>query len=219
LLLDGVSRIEQWSTIRRGIGSLDRILRQASNADARIYNLDLTDEENHVYGLLFEPQSVGSMCERSHLSNFRLCRTAWALLAANLIDDGESAEVDQHRAAVLDEYELEAEVEKYNDAYQSLYAIVFQERGDFTYEFLDEIVAALSPDVAPFLTGLNLLNEGRVDFDQLLNNLISSGAEDRRALVHHVLGELLAGWILQMRTEFGTRFEPEVAEVLRRIKR
>ena len=68
----------------------------------------------------------------------------------------------------------------------------------------------LSPEVLPYLSGVNLLNEGRVDFDQFLNNLISSGSADRVHIVNDVLNELLYGWIFEIRTEFGAATEKEV---------
>ena len=92
----------------------------------------------------------------------------WALLAANLIEDAAQTEIQEQRAAVADELALEAEVEKFNSVFQSIFGIVFQKIGDHIYDFTDRVVLHLSPEVLPYLSGINLMNEGRVDFDQLL---------------------------------------------------
>lgn len=219
LVLDGVAQIELWSLISRGVGKLDRILQQSADADRRIFHLDLSEEESHIYSLIGEPLTLGTLCDRSYLSNFITCRTAWALLSVNLLDDAQTAIVDRNRAELERELELEAAVERYNSAYQSIFAIVYGRIGDYIYDFVDRIVVHLSPEVLPYLSGVNLLNEGRVDFDELLNNLIASGSEDRMAIVNNVLNELLYAWILEIRKEFGTSLEPQLAPVIASIRK
>jgi hypothetical protein len=46
---------------------------------------------------------------------------------------------------------------------------------------------------------MNMVNEARIDFDQLLNNLIASGSADQGAVVQSVLNELLYGWIVEIK--------------------
>lgn len=218
LILDGVRAVEYWSLIERGLGKMDRLLRQMPGADSRIFHLDLNEEESHVYALLSEIGTVASACSRSYLSNFATCRTVWALLSANLLEDAAESDIQRQRAAELDELELESEVEKYNSVFQTIFGIVFQKIGDHIYDFTDRVVLHLSPEVLPYLSGVNLMNEGRVDFDQLLNNLIASGSEDKKAIVQAVLNELLYGWIYEIRTEFGDRLEPEVNPIVESLR-
>lgn len=210
LVLDGVARIEEWSLIARGIGPMSRLLKHAANADSRIFHLDLTEEENHVYAQIGEPKSIQGLCDHSYLSNFATCRTVWGLLAVNLLDDAESMQVGQRRAEEMLELELEGIVERYNRAFTGVYGVVFQKIGDYTYDFMDRVVAGLSPGVGSFLNGINLVNEGRVDFDQLLNNLISSGVADQRATAAEVLNELLYGWIYEIKKDFGAELDSAV---------
>lgn len=220
LVLDGVRRIDYWSLIARGIGRMDRMLEQVPDCDARIFALDLSDEENHVYQLLSEPQSVETLCARSYLSNFETCRTLWALQTIHVIRDAEGAVIEEKRAAMESEYELEASVERYNTAFQKIFGMVFQRIGDHVYDFIDRIIPNLSPETLPYLSGVNLLlNEGRVDFDQLLNNCIASGTTDQTPLVHNVLNELLYAWIIEIKREFGPGMESEVVRLVSSLKR
>jgi hypothetical protein len=219
LILDGVRRIEYWSLITRGVGRLGRTLEQVPNADTRTFQLELTDDESHVLNLLTDPQTVEELCARSYLSHFQTFRTIWGLLAVNLIQDAEVAAVDEKRSAVETEYELEAMVEKYNGVYQRLFGLVFQKVGDHVYDFTDRVVLHLAPGTLPYLSGMTFVNEGRLDFDQLLNNLYASGSRDHGTVVQNVLDELLYGWLYEVKTEFGAAMESEALQVAESLKK
>jgi len=213
LMLDGVRRIEYWSLIMRGIGRLDRMLEQVPGADTRTFQLELNDEENHVLSLLSDPQTIEDLCARAYLSHFQTCRTVWGLLAVNLVQDTELAAVDEKRATVESEYELEAVVERYNNVYQDIFGVVFQKIGDHIYDFMDRVLLHCSPETLPYLSGMTFVNEGRVDFDQLINNLYASGSRDHGAVVQNVCNELLTGWMYEIKTEFGSALEPKIAAI------
>jgi Domain of unknown function (DUF4388) len=219
LVIDGVNRVEYWSLVARGVGKLARNLVQAPNSDSRVYSLELAEEESYLYSLLAEPHTTAEICARSYLTNFVTCRKLWALLSVNLIEDAATGAMTQKRAAAETELELEAAVERYNSAYQKIWAIVFQKIGDHTYDFIDRVVVHLSPEILPYLSGVNLLNEGRIDFDQLLNNVISSGTGDRAAIVNNVLNELLYGWVLEVKSELGDETEASVIRSIAALRK
>jgi hypothetical protein len=220
LILDGIQRIDFWSLITRGLARLDRILEQAPGSNARSYALDLNEEENHVFNLISEPTTIQDVVSHSYLSNFVSCKTIWGLITVNLIQDAQGAAVTETRAAEESEYELAALVQLYNTAYEGIFALVFQKIGDHIYDFIDRVVLHLSPDTMPYLSGMNLVNEGRIDFDQLLINLIASGSENQGLVVHTVLHELLYGWILEVKSEFGgTSLERDVIAMVQKVKR
>ncbi|MFN2238025.1 MAG: DUF4388 domain-containing protein [Thermoanaerobaculia bacterium] len=214
LLLDGVQKIESWTLVSRGIGGMARTLRKSESGAVRSYNIDFSEDESYIYDLLSEPQSLASILQRSYLSDFATCRTLWAMLAAGLVEDEEAAEGVGRRSAAADEMELESKVERYNGVFQAIFALVFQRIGDHTFDFVDRVARHLSPGTLPYLSGISLLNEGRIDFDQLLNNLISSGSEDQGAVVETLLDEILCGWILEIRAEFGAELDEPVAGVV-----
>ena len=219
LILDGVRRIEYWSLIQRGIGRLDRMLELVPGADTKSYALELNDEESHVMSLLSDPQTVEQLCARSYLSNFNTCRTLWGLLAVNFIQDAGSEAVNEKRAAEETEYEMEATVERYNGVFQSIFGVVFQKVGDHVYDFMDRVVLHLAPETLPYLSGMNLVNEGRIDFDQLYINLVASGSTNHSAVVHNVLNELLTGWIFEVKSEFGAAMEAEIVKLAAAVRK
>ena len=218
LVMDGIQQIRYWSLISRGLGRMNRLLRHAPDADARTYHLEMSDEEGHTFALLSEPQTIELACDRSYLSDFVTCRTLLAFLTVSLVEEAESSEIDGQRATIESEIELEAAVEMYNSAFQSLFALVFQEVGDHIWDFVDRVVRHVSPERLGYLSGMNLMNEGRLDFDQLLNNLISAGANDQRPVVNEVLSELLDGWISETRVEFGESVSARVDEITDRLR-
>ncbi|MEO8034231.1 MAG: DUF4388 domain-containing protein [Acidobacteriota bacterium] len=219
LILDGVQRVDHWSLIFRGISRLDRIVEQVPGADSRSYHLELSEEESHVLALLSETQTVEVLCSRSYLPNFATCRTLWGLLAVNLVRDAEALAVDERRAAEATEYELEGLIEKYNTVFENVFTVVFQKVGDHVYDFVDRVVVHLSPETLPYLSGMNLVNEARIDVDQLLNNVIASGSSDHAAIVRRVLDELLYGWMYEVKNEFGSEMEAEVVRAAESLKR
>jgi hypothetical protein len=219
LILDGVRRIEYWSLILRGIGRLERLLVQSADVDTRTFQLELNEDESHVLSLLADPQTVERLCERSYLSNFMTCRTLWGLLVVDLVQDSEREQLSERRAAEESEYELEDLVERYNTVFQQIFSLVFQKVGDHVYDFMDRVVLHLSPETMPYLSGMNMVNESRLDVDQLLNNLVASGSADRRAVVLNVLNELLYGWIYEIKSEFGQPMETAVVKIAEGVRR
>src|SRR5256886_3685925 len=220
LLLDGVQRIDFWSLIIRGLGRLERMLEQAPGADARSYTLELNEEEDHIHSLISEPATVQDVLARSYLANFISAKTLWGLLTVNLVQDAEGAAVIETRAGEESEYELAAMVERYNTAFQKIFALVFQKIGDHIYDFIDRVVLHLSPETLPYLSGMNMVNEGRIDFDQLHLNIVASGSENQGLIVHSVLHELLYGWILEVKSEFGgTSLEKDIIALVNKVRR
>jgi hypothetical protein len=193
-------------------------LQAVPGADMRAYSMELTDEESHVLSLLSEPGSVEDICSRSYLSNFVTCRTIWALLSVNMIAEAQSTTVNEQRAAAETEYELEGVVERYNRMYETIFGLVFQKIGDHIYDFMDRVVVHLSAETTPYLSGMNLINEARIDFDQLLNNVIASGSRDYPGVIQNILNELLYGWICEIKTEFGAEMEGEALKVVEKLK-
>jgi hypothetical protein len=218
LVLDAVSEIDHWSLISRGMSDLERVMQQARGSDSRVFHLELTDDESHIYALLGDAQSVRSVIDQSYLSNFTTARTLWALQSINLIEEAETSQVFEQRAAVVSAIELESNIEKYNSVFQSIFRMVFQRIGDYTWDFVDRVVQHLSPEVMPHLSGINLVNEGRVDFDQLMNNMIAAGVPDARTAVYSVMNELLYGWIYEIKKEFSGELDAETDRIVASLR-
>lgn len=222
MILSAIGHVDRWSVVERGIGSVDRVVRQVGGADAKAFALDLSEAESHVFGIAAEPLTVATICERSYLPNFVVCRTVWALLVTGLLEDvRESTEGDgdQRREIIATEYELEGEVERYNTVFQELFAAVFQRIGDYSFDFVDRVVSRLSPQNVALLSGMSMVNEGRIDVDQLLTNLAASSPVAKRQTVQDLMNELLYGWVQEIRTEFGDQLDGAVTAAQGKIRK
>jgi len=221
LILASIGAVDRWSIVERGIGSVERVVRQVPGADARAFALELSEGEGHVFGLLSEPLSIGIACERSYLPNFVVCRTIWALLVAGMVEDVRET-IDEagveRRELIATEYELEGEVERYNTVFQDFFGVVFQRIGDYAYDFVDRVVTRVSPQNMKYLSGISMVNEGRLDVDQLLTNLGPVNAHDKRQIVQDLMNEMLYGWALEIRTEFGAEFDTAIAAAQEKIR-
>jgi hypothetical protein len=218
LVMDAIGKIEHWSLIARGLGDPERILQHADASDARLYHIEMNEDESHLLSLFTPPHSVRSVVEQSYLSNFVTCRIIWALQAVNLIEDS-SETVESQRAVTAGAFELESNVEKYNAAFQAIFRMLFQKIGDYTWDFVDRVVQHLSPEVRPLLSGITLVNEARVDFDQLMNNLIAAGVKNESETIYAVMNELLYGWVYEIKREFGSDLDLQVNQILRPLRR
>jgi len=221
LILAAIGSVDRWSIVERGIGSVERVVRQVPGADARAFALELSEGEGQILGLLSEPLSVATACERSYLPNFVVCRTIWALLVAGMIEDVREATDEagsERRELIATEYELEGEVERYNTVFQRFFSVVFQKIGDYAYDFVDRVVTRVSPQNVKYLVGISMVNEGRIDIDQLLTNLGPANAHDKRQIVQDLMNEMLYGWALEIRTEFGPQFDAEIAAAQEKIR-
>ncbi|MBI2213325.1 MAG: DUF4388 domain-containing protein [Acidobacteria bacterium] len=221
LILSAIGAVDRWSLVERGISSLERVVRQAEGADARAFALELSEGENQVFGLLSEPMTISAACERSYLPNFIVCRTIWALLVAGLVDDvRESTDESgwERRELIATEYELEGEVERYNTVFQSFFATVFQRIGDYAYDFVDRVVTRVSATNLKYLAGMSMVNEGRIDVDQLLTNLGPTSAHEKRQIVQDMMNEMFYGWVLELRTEFGDQFDAVITAGQEKIR-
>ncbi|MFA6956591.1 MAG: DUF4388 domain-containing protein [Thermoanaerobaculia bacterium] len=221
LILAAIGAVDRWSVVERGIGSTERVIRQLPGADARAFALELSEGEAQVFGLLSEPLSIATACERSYLPNFVVCRTIWALLVAGMVEDvRETSDEAGHerREMIATEYELEGEVERYNTVFQDFFGVVFQRIGDYAYDFVDRVVTRVSPRNMQYLTGISMVNEGRLDIDQLLTNLGPANAHDKRQIVQDLMNEMLYGWVLELRTEFGDQLDAAIAAAQEKIR-
>jgi hypothetical protein len=198
--------------IARGAGRFDRLLVQAEGAEIRTMQMELSDDETHILEILAEPLTIETICTRSYLSNFATCRTVWGLITVGLVKDAPVA-TSTRRDAEATEYELEGKVERYNTLFQTIFGIVFQKIGDHVYDFMDRVVLQLSPETLPYLSGISLVNESRLDFDQLFNNVIASGSSSPSAVIDTILNELLYGWIIEIKREFGAEMETEIVRL------
>ncbi len=171
VILEGIRRINDFSRIYAGLGSIDRILRVSDIADNLTYKLELDSDESQVLSLVNGTMNLEQILSLSFLSNFETLRILYGLVAVGVLERrGEGAESGK-AFTVEQEYELEEIVEHYNRNFETLSTFLNKKLGDEAGEFADRIVAEVSKQCTPLFEGIDLSSAARVDFDQLLANL------------------------------------------------
>jgi tetratricopeptide (TPR) repeat protein len=78
VILEGVRRVEAWSRIERGVGSLEARYARAPGYEQALDQMTLSLEKLSLLTALETEQDLGTICRQSTLSHFEVCRTLWA---------------------------------------------------------------------------------------------------------------------------------------------
>jgi hypothetical protein len=78
LILQGISRIEGWSRIQRGVGSLESVYVRNEGDDEDLEELTLSPERREMLERSKAPRDVATICRDSSLTDFEVFRTLWA---------------------------------------------------------------------------------------------------------------------------------------------
>jgi hypothetical protein len=86
IIFEGVGRIQAWSRIYRGIGSsMETVLGRLSEGESLVYQMDLGEDESHLFGLAAGRLTVQQICSMSYLSNFETCKALWGFLCVGAL--------------------------------------------------------------------------------------------------------------------------------------
>lgn len=216
LVIQAVRNISRYSVIRRGLGPLHRMFMHRAGQDSRLYQIELTDEENHIFSLLETPRSIHEVCGMSYLPNIETLRVLWALWVVRLLEEGKvQTQKDQ---AQEEEFTLGALVESYNNAFARIYELVYQELGEETMGFTAEVYSRLSGDARQYLEASALSEEGRLDYDTLMHTLSRRHVANRSQVLMDLMNEILYAWVLQVRLRFGEKLQAEVDKTINEIR-
>jgi hypothetical protein len=78
LILEGISRIEAWHRVEKGVGDLESRWVLEAGADALLRGLSLTPEQRGLLGAIDGTRDLEALCAQSPLPDFEVCRTLWA---------------------------------------------------------------------------------------------------------------------------------------------
>jgi hypothetical protein len=224
LILDGIRRCRYWSQVKGGIGGVHTVY-VASGANEVLYKLDLSAEEQelltHVNGIA----TIEQICNVSYLSNFETCRILWAMQVLGIV---KRAHADEEMAAgegareqrrALD---LEGIVETFNSMFGRIHGFLRGRLGGGVEEFMDAAMGEVNRQYGALFDGVDLRENGRADYEQMLTNVADLPADQRKSLMVSALNELVYVMQLQVRTRYGKEEEAVVTglikEGLRRLQ-
>jgi hypothetical protein len=212
VILEGIRRLKDYTRIFAGVGPLETILRPTDQADALVPKLSLDEDESQVLSLVNGRLNVEQILAMSYLPNFETLRIMFGLLSAGVLDRGGS---DSERGGLELEYELQEVVEHYNRSFEAVGAFL---RGkvedDEALSFTEEVMTDVAKQFPLLFEGVELGTAGRVDFDQLLQNLGDKPHEAKKAVLVDGLNELTYALLLQIGHRFGKADQEVVATTI-----
>lgn len=214
VILEGIRRINDFTRIYAGLGSMDRVLQQSGNADNIIYKLELDSDESQILSLVNGTLKLEQVLALSFLSNFETLRILYALVAVGVLERGGEASEGGRKQLVEQEYELEEIVEHYNRNFGTVASYLQGRLGERAGEFADRIVAQVSEQHTALLEGIDLSTASRVDFDQLLANLGDSSHEAKKSALVEGLNELTYGLLLEIGRQFGREEQDKISAMI-----
>ncbi len=85
LILEGISRIESWGRIERGIGGLEARYLRDREWEITARHMSLSTDQQALLEDLGTARTVETLCERSTLPDFEAYRTLWAFVVIGII--------------------------------------------------------------------------------------------------------------------------------------
>jgi hypothetical protein len=217
LILEGIRRCRSWSTVLRGIGSIESVPFPTGNTEV-LYKLELSEEEQEILAHVNGRSTVEQICQVSYLSNFETCRILWALQVLGVVrreHKGEAAAMGEGVRNKERELDLEAVVEKFNQMFGRIYAFLKGRIGDQVDPFMDGALEEVSRQYGTLFGGVDLKQYGRADFEQMLANIADLPPAQRKSLMVAGLNELVFVIQLSVRTQRGAQEEAVVSGIIK----
>ncbi|MEJ5166639.1 MAG: DUF4388 domain-containing protein [Thermoanaerobaculia bacterium] len=217
LILNAIRQIQRFSSVKKGIGSFQKYFIKTPEQDARLYKIELKDEENYILGLFEERKSISEVLNLSYLSNFETLKIIWGLFVLNFIK--EELEEDRSKTEEREkEYLKMAMLESYNNAFSTIYKELYQLEGEDAELLLNEAMAKLSPEYKKIISGNILSLDGRFDYDMITQYLYKEKIQDHLQFLQDFLNEVLYSWILLIRLKYGNKLEDVLEKAISEIR-
>jgi hypothetical protein len=184
LVFTGVRAAAGWSQVRRGLGgSMDTVIAHAPDADARLYRLDLSEDDMHVYTLANGRLSVSQVCAMSYASDHDTCLTLYGLLCCGILVPVAADEESRQRARVaeLETAEIRERLQGFNVAFAPIDAGLTARLGDGARALRETVVTQLLDEHYDVLREVDLA--AGLPIDLVLENVGAVETGWRKALV------------------------------------
>lgn len=210
VVMEGIRRLKDFTRIYAGVGPLEAVLRQSEGPDGHAIRINLDEDESQVLSLVNGRLNVEQILAMSFLPNFETLRILFGLVAAGVLERGGVGASGKYGLEL--EYELQEVVEHHNRSFESVCRFLQQKlEDDDALAFSEQVVAEVAKQFPMLFEGVELGTAGRVDFDQLLQNLGDKPHEAKKAVLVDGLNELTYALLLEIGRRFGKGEQEVVA--------
>ncbi|MEM7244904.1 MAG: DUF4388 domain-containing protein [Acidobacteriota bacterium] len=214
LVFGGVKSGAGWSQVLRGLGgSMDAVLDRAPDADSRLYKLDLSDDEAHVYSLANGRLSVAQICAMSYLHDYATAVTLWGLACCGILTLVSSKDAESLFREQVAEFELQ-ELRDRVESFNRILRVACEKLSDHVRErmstFLDETMSEVVDEHHDILRDVDISGY-EVDPELVVENLSEVETGRRRKLLDSALDGLLVALLLKVKLEVSAELERELS--------
>jgi len=86
ILMEGIRRVQRWSRIQSGAGTLDQRYTLSGESPSILEAVTLSKEELSLVAMLDGTASLEEICASSRQSDFGVCRAVWGLWVTGVLD-------------------------------------------------------------------------------------------------------------------------------------
>lgn len=218
VIAQGMRKLRCWSRVLAGIQSLETVFVRVSEVETWHLKVELQDDEQTVLSRVNGRLTAEQIADLSFGTSFETCRTLWMLLVLGLIQRAETGDMERSQteaAEANDRVEVGQIVDRFNRLFERIYAYVDSRPGEGAESFSEKAVAEIAPHFGPLFEGISLKSSGRVDPDQVYENLRGESLENRRMLVSTGLSELVYAIQFRIRQNYGLQEEAVVSGFIR----
>lgn len=218
VIAQGMRKLRCWSRVLAGIQSLETVFVRVPDVETWHLKVELQDDEQTVLSRVNGRSTVEQIADLSFGTSYETCRTLWMLLVLGLIQRAETGDLERSESAAaegVDRVEVGQIVDRFNRLFERIYAYVDSRPGEGAETFTEKAIAEIAPHFGDLFTGITLKSSGRVDPDQLYDNLRSEPLENRRPLVSTGLSELVYAIQFRIRQNYGLQEEAVVSGFIR----
>jgi hypothetical protein len=210
LIFEGVRTIGAWSRIYRGLGSsLEGVLQHAPDADNVIYEMDLGEDESHLYGVATGKLTIWQLCSMSYLTNFETCQCLWGFLCVGALAPAAPEQDVETDDAPRPSDEVQAVLRRLGSALQTVREALETTETGSAAAFLDSALRQVSqqhPEVF----------QKDMSFDGLAQEVLQQsgtlpGAPDAQAAK---IETALFAMLMQIRLKRGPELEGQVSRLI-----
>ncbi|HLA77267.1 MAG TPA: DUF4388 domain-containing protein [Vicinamibacteria bacterium] len=181
LIMEGIRRLNRWSRIRAGVGSLGQRYLLAADPAAILSSMSLDKDELALLAVLDGVMSLEAVCAAVRQSDFFACRTVYGLWAVGALDrvPQDAAEETPLRdktephAERLTGASVGREIERFNELHQLLFELVNYQLREQAPLFFERVFQQASAEHGDLFAGVAVDGRGELDSIALRSNIVS----------------------------------------------
>ena len=214
LIIEGIRRVDSGGAIRQHFAPMDLLL-ENTGKDSPI---ELEPHEKHVLDLVKDQCRVDDVCRESEIGEAETCKVIHAFLSIGILKSGRKEEpVDREEGDGEEDYANIIEI--YNEMYRHLFRHMSGEVGPIAEIILEKYLNELKERPQSIFTRVLLNRDGRLDPQQLQNNILEiEDTPRRRDALIEALNELLYAELLAVKRTLGASHESQLIQVFQKMR-